>query len=114
MTEFTFLYRGGSRSTSSPDEMQKVYQKWTLWFDTLKKSGSLVNIGHPLEDEGSRIDGASKVVSDGPFAEAKDVIGGFSIVTAANLSAATELAKGCPILQSGGSVEVRPIMRMGT
>jgi hypothetical protein len=113
MTEFTFLYRGTSRATS-PDEKQKVFAKWSAWFENLKRHGALVNIGHPLEKEGSVVAGTSKVVSDGPFAEAKDIIGGFSIVSASSLAAATELAKGCPILEHGGSVEIRPIMPIGT
>ena len=111
MNEFTFLYRGGSME-KSPEEMQKTYQKWTAWFNELTKKGALKNIGHPLEDEGSVVTGKSKLVSDGPFAEAKDVVGGFSIVAAESLAAAAELAKGCPILEKGGSVEVRPIMAM--
>jgi hypothetical protein len=112
MTEFTFLYRGTSRATS-PDEKQKVYAKWAAWFENLKQRGALVNIGHPLEKEGSVIAGTSKVISDGPFAEAKDVIGGYSIVSASSLAEATELGKGCPILEHGGSIEIRPIMLMG-
>ena len=113
MTEFTFLYRGTSRATT-PDEQQKVFAKWSAWFESLKQRGALVNIGHPLEKQGSVVAGTSKVVSDGPFAEAKDIIGGYSIVSASSLAAATEFAKGCPILEHGGSVEIRPIMRMGT
>lgn len=118
MTEFTFLYRGGRRMsstapTASPEELQKTYQKWAAWFESLKQRGALVNVGHPLESVGSVVTGTSKLVSDGPYAETKDLIGGYSIVTAANLAAAVELAKGCPICEVNGSVEVRPIMPMG-
>ena len=52
---------------------------------------------------------AAKVVTDGPFIEVKEIVGGFSIVQAGTLDAAAELAKGCPIFQRGGSVEVRPL-----
>lgn len=48
-------------------------------------------------------------MTDGPHPEAKDVIGGFSLIIAKDLDEATELAKGCPILDLGGRVEVRPI-----
>ncbi len=51
------------------------------------------------------------MVTDGPFAEAKDVIGGYSLIKARDLSEAAELAKGCPILDRGGRVEVRPVMK---
>ena len=50
-------------------------------------------------------------VTDGPFAEAKDVVGGYSLIKARDISEAAELAKGCPILDRGGRVEVRPVMK---
>lgn len=109
MTEFTLLYRGGDLRRHSPEEIQKIYQKWAAWFEDLKKKNALVAIGHPLEKE-TLIVQSDKSVSDGPFAEAKDVVGGYSIVSADSLKAAAELAKGCPILERGGSVEVRPNM----
>jgi hypothetical protein len=48
-------------------------------------------------------------VKDGPYAEAKDVVGGYIIVEADDIGQAVELSKGCPILDAGGSVEVRPV-----
>ena len=54
-----------------------------------------------------------KTVTDGPFAEAKDLVGGYTLVEASDLAQAAELTSGCPILEIGGSVEVRPIMKMG-
>ena len=109
MTEFTLLYRGGHSRPSSPEETQKIYQKWSAWFEDLKKRNALVAVGHPLEREKLVVQ-ADKSVSDGPFAEAKDVIGGYSIVRAASLEEAAELAKGCPLLDRGGHVEVRQNM----
>ena len=67
--------------------------------------------GQPLEGEGKVVD-AEGTVTDGPFAEAKDLVGGFSLVEAETLARAAELARGCPILEVGGSVEIRPIMKM--
>jgi hypothetical protein len=61
-----------------------------------------------LTPEGRLVD-AKKVVTDGPFVESKEVLGGFSIVQADSLDAAAELAKGCPGLLFGGKVEVRPL-----
>ncbi len=55
--------------------------------------------------------GPDRVVTDGPYAETKDVIGGFLIIEAADLADAVELAKGCPILSRGGAVEVRAVAR---
>ena len=52
-------------------------------------------------------------MTDGPFAEAKDLVGGYTLVQANDLAQAAELTSGCPIFDVGGSVEVRPIMKMG-
>jgi len=52
------------------------------------------------------------VITDGPFAEVKDLVAGFMIVEARDISQAAELAKGCPILEGDGAVEVRPVMAM--
>jgi hypothetical protein len=52
------------------------------------------------------------MISDGPFAEAKDLIGGFTLVLAKDIGEAAELSKGCPIFLAGGGVEVRPILQM--
>ena len=108
MTTFTFLYRGRELS-ASPEQMQKTTEKWIAWFKELENKGAIENIGHPLEDSGKVLAGKNKMVQDGPFAEAKDVIAGFTMVKADNLEHATELARGCPILEVGGSVEVRPV-----
>jgi hypothetical protein len=58
------------------------------------------------------VKGKQKAVTDGPFAEAKDVVGGFSLIQARDLDQAVELSKGCPILEVGGSIEVRQIQVM--
>jgi len=111
MSEFTFLYRGRDMA-ASPEQMQKTMEKWLAWFKQLESRGVLKQMGNPLEITGKVVKGQQKLVLDGPFAEAKDVIGGYSVVEAKDLDHAAELAKGCPILEVGGSVEVRPIQRM--
>jgi hypothetical protein len=114
MSEFTFLYRGGSPSVpaASPEQMQKTMQKWVAWFKELGASGHIKDPGNPLESSGKVVKGQQKSVHDGPFAEAKDVISGYSLIVAKDLAQAVELSKGCPILDVGGSVEVRPVMLM--
>jgi len=89
--------------------MQKTMEKWRAWFKQLGENGHLKDIGHPLENTGKVVKGKQKSVTDGPFAEAKDVVGGFTLIQARDLEHAVELCKGCPILEVGGSVEVRPI-----
>jgi hypothetical protein len=111
MTEYLFLYRGGMRA-NSPQDAQQVMQKWMSWFAELDRTGHLKDRGQPLDGAGKVVAGKQKTVTDGPFAETKDLVGGFSLIEAADLSAAAELSKGCPIFDGGGSVEVRPIMKM--
>lgn len=111
MGEFVFLYRGGERP-ASPAEGQKVMQKWMAWFTDLAENGHVVDRGQPLENSGKVIHSGSKIITDGPFAEAKDAVGGYTLIRANDVTQAAELAKGCPILESGGQVEVRPVMKM--
>jgi hypothetical protein len=67
------------------------------------------NAGEPLERAGAVLRGKKRVVIDGPFLEAKDLVAGFMIIRAKDLDEARALASGCPILEGEGSVEVRPV-----
>jgi hypothetical protein len=109
MPEFAYLYRGGDRPASA-EQSQQVMQKWIAWMKSLGEKGHMIDRGQPLERSGKIVQGKS--VLDGPFAEAKDVIGGFTLIKAKDIAEAAELAKGCPIHERGGQVEVRPIMQM--
>jgi len=113
MSEFLYIYRGGHRDKrqQSAEEMQQVMQKWMTWMQGLAEKGHLKDRGHPLEPDGKLVSAGGKNVTDGPYAE-KDLVGGFSLIEAKDLAQAAELSKGCPILERGGAVEVRPIMRM--
>jgi hypothetical protein len=113
MSEFLFIYWGaGEQPNQSPDEMQKVMQKWMNWMKELGEKGHLKDVGHPLEPGGKVVRGKGKTVTDGPFAEAKDIVGGYTLIEAKDLNQAAELSKGCPALEYGGAVEVRPIMQL--
>ncbi len=68
-------------------------QKWLNWMKDLTASGNLKDPGQPLEDEGKVVTGQGGTVTDGPFAEAKDLVGGFTLVEAENLARAAELAQ---------------------
>jgi hypothetical protein len=111
MSEFTFLFRGRD-TTASAEQRQKHTEKWMAWFKELSAKGHIKDPGHPLQEAGQVVKGKQKVVNDGPYAEAKDVVGGYSLIEANDLAHAVELAKDCPILEVGGSVEVRPIQQM--
>jgi len=67
-----------------------------------------VSEGEPVKRTGKVVSG--KLVTDGPYAEAKDIVLGFIVVEARDLAEATELSRACPIAIGGGSVEVRPVM----
>jgi hypothetical protein len=111
MSEFTYLFRG-RKTSGSPEEMQKHFEQWAAWFKELGAGGRLKDPGHPLQFTGKVVSGNQKVVKDGPYAEAKDVVGGYIIVETEDIAEAVELSKGCPILEAGGSVEVRPVQSL--
>jgi hypothetical protein len=107
MNKFLFIYRGGSEAARkmTPEEMQQHMQKWETWIGQAMQQGWMLDPGDALTPEGRVVN--AKVVTDGPFVEAKEIVGGFSIVGADSIDAAAQLAKGCPGLLVGGTVEVR-------
>ena len=111
MSEYVFLYRGGEAGRS-PEQYQQALQKWMVWFKEMAEKGHVKNQGHPLERAGKVVRGSAKSIVDGPFVEAKDVIGGYSLIEAKDLDQAIELSKGCPILEVEGAVEVRPVRQL--
>jgi hypothetical protein len=113
MAEFVYLYRSSDRPSWSPEQNQQAMQRWMAWLKDLTDKGHVKHPGHPLERAGNLVTGKARTITDGPFAEAKDVVGGYTLVEAADLAQATELAKGCPIFElANGTVEVRPVMRV--
>jgi hypothetical protein len=114
MAKFLFVYRGSGEAEAkmTPDEMQQLMQKWSQWIHEAMAKGWMIAPGDALTLEG-RVVNAKKVVTDGPFVEAKEIVGGYSIVQADSIDAAAELAKGCPGLLTGGNVEVRPLAGLG-
>lgn len=110
MANFLFVYRGpeDEHSKMTPDEIQGIMKKWSDWIGEGLAKGWMIDAGDALTGEGKVVH-ANKVVTDGPFVESKEIVGGFSIVSADSIAAAAELAKGCPALLSGGKVEVRTL-----
>jgi hypothetical protein len=105
------LFRGGvDPKDLTREQLQEVMSSWFVWMGQLKRERHL-KLGHPLDDGGTMLSGRKgKRVK--PFRDNKDAVGGYLLIQAANLSQASSIAKGCPILNNGGSVEVRPIMPM--
>ena len=116
MADFLLIYRSNPAASAAafatPELAQQNMQRWISWIRELETQGHLKDGGQPLEPNGKTVHGRSKAITDGPFAEAKDLIGGYSVVIANDIAQAAELAKGCPILEGEGSVEVRPVRSM--
>ena len=111
MKDYLFLFRGSNASNLSPEESQKHMKKWEDWIGGLAKAGKF-KAGEPLGKEAKVIKGSKKVVTDGPFTESKEVVGGYLIVSASSLDEATDIAKGCPNYEADGSTEIREITSM--
>jgi hypothetical protein len=107
-SEYMLLFRGMHWDKNlSPEEIQNVMSRWIAWFDRLSRERK-ARAGQPLTDKGKIISGkkGQKVV-DGPFAESKETIAGYILLQVATLDEAVKIAKECPGLDYGISVEVR-------
>ena len=94
----------------SPEEMQQVIDRWMAWFQRLTAEGIAV-AGSPLEQAGKVVSGKNgHVISDGPFAESKETIGGYFVLKVSSMDEAVKIAQECPGLPYGIRVEVRPIL----
>jgi hypothetical protein len=112
-SDYLLLFRGTNWDRGlSPEELQDVMGQIMAWFEALKQQGK-VKAGQPLGDEGSTVSGKKgrgRTVADGPFAESKEAIGGYLVVEANDLDEAVAIAKAAPMLDYGGSIEVRPVL----
>jgi hypothetical protein len=98
----------------SPDEMQKIVEKYIAWGKKLREAG-VWRASNKLTDEPGRVmrrkDGQVRV-TDGPYSESKEVLGGYYLIEVDNYDAAIDLARGCPQLEYGGTIEVRQVDMM--
>jgi len=109
MDEFLLIFRRAFMSPEdqpSPDKLQGSIKKWNDWFGSIAAQNKLVR---PLQrwDLEGRVINKDKHVTNGPFAEIKESIGGMVLIRAADYDEALEIAKDCPILDLGGNVEIR-------
>ena len=106
MPKYLFIYRDPAepQAQPSPEEMQGFLQLWDEWFKQF--DGKIVEVGDALLPTG-RVLQPGGVVSDGPYVEAKEMIGGFSVVAVDSYEAAVEIALECPIHKIGGAIEIR-------
>ncbi len=108
--EYMLIFRGTDWSKGlSPEQMQQVASQWMAWFERLTAQGKVL-AGAPLEPQGKVIAGKNgKIVTDGPFAESKEAIGGYFLLRVDTLEEALGIARDCPGLPHGAKVEVRPV-----
>src|SRR3982750_4639813 len=107
--EYMLLFRGNDwLKNLSPEEKQKVTDQWMAWFRRLTDEGKAI-AGNPLEPEGKIVSGKNRIVSDGPFAESKETIGGYFLLKVKTMDEAVAIARQCPGLSYGIRVEVRPV-----
>ncbi len=114
MSKFMFVYRGGHEdmASASPEQMQQMMQMWMDWIQAGVEAGWMLDGGDGLKPGGAVVNADLSVI-DGPFAESKELVGGYSMVEAPDLPAAIELAKGSPMTKAGGTVEVRELANFG-
>ena len=110
MEKYMFIFIGGDPSHLSPDAQQAHMQKWFAWVEKLTNEKRYAG-GEALLPGGKTISGPGKTVTDGPFAESKEVVGGYFVVHAKDYDEAVGIAKDCPDYVLGGSVEVRQVMK---
>jgi hypothetical protein len=114
MEKFMYLFRGGenhAHNAADSEAAMKNMQAWMTWMQDLQQKGILVG-GEPLQPTGKQVNGSKKIVTNGPFVEAKEMVGGYLIVNAKDIDEAVEISKGCPIFNENGKLEVRPIQKM--
>lgn len=90
----------------SPEELQAHLSQWREWFNDLKARDLLARPPQPWESAGKVLKN-DKSVTDGPYAEIKESIGGFIVIRAESYDEAVKIAEGSPILKLGGTVEIR-------
>ena len=110
MEKFMFIFHGGMPSDASPEQMQANMGKWFGWIEKLSKDGTYV-AGEPLLPGGKLIKG-KKSVTDGPYTEGKELVGGFFIVNADNMDEAVKLCDDYPDYEIGGSIQVRQVLKI--
>jgi hypothetical protein len=114
MKEYLLLFRGGDAQTmqKDSDKWDAHMKRWMEWMGDMTAKGKFVG-AQPLGQSGKQVTGSSKVVSDGPFIEGKEMVGGYLMCKAENYDDAVNIAKGCPILEfDDGKVEVREIQEL--
>ena len=101
MRDFVFLFRATEADNrehmGTPESAQRSMEAWLTWVRELEAKGHLKDAGQPLDRDGKVVRGKKKIVTDGPYAESKDLVLGFMIVQARDLAQAVQISSGCPL-----------------
>ena len=116
MARFLFVYRSSAEqheAEMAPEAMQQIMEAWNVWIGKGMQEGWMVDAGDALKLEGKVVND-QKAVSDGPFVESKELVGGYSIIQCDGVDAAVEIAKTCPASESpGGTIEICELAGFG-
>ena len=112
MEKFMLIFHGGLPPSASPEQMQKNMQLWMAWIEKLQKDNRYVS-GEPLLPGGKLVSGPNgKSVTDGPYTESKEVVGGYFIIEAKDYDEAIVLCKDYPDYAIGGKIQIRQVMKV--
>ena len=114
MSNFLFLFRGGTDTyqTLSQEDKELHMRNWQKWLGQLSEQGKLVD-GLPLANEGKVVEDRGEIITEGPFAEGNEIVGGYLVVSAEDMNEAVEISGNCPIFgYSKGTVEIREILSL--
>jgi hypothetical protein len=109
MEKFMLIFHGGIKQDASPEELQNNMGQWMAWVEKLQKEGRYV-AGEALLPGGKLVSGKS-TVTDGPYTEGKELVGGFFVIEAATMQEAVDECQHYPDYSYGGQVQVRHVMK---
>jgi hypothetical protein len=116
MAKFLVLARGGGPAPDrSPADIQKVIAKYRDWTDRVRSAGRLLEAEKLRPQDGRVLRGRAgqPLVTDGPYTESKEVVGGYWLIEASAYDEVVDLLRAHPLLELGGALEVRQIEQMG-
>lgn len=109
-SDYLFLLRNTDWGHDMPlDQAQAALESMLAWVEEMRTRGVFV-AGQPLSPPGKVVSGAAADTSEGPYAESKEIVGGFIIVRTATIGEAEKEARACPVLRLGMTIEVRPLL----
>lgn len=113
MKDFLLIFRNdpSNHGEETAEQRQAIDQQWMTWMTGIAAQNKLTDRGNRLADTG-RVLKSKDIITNGPYTEIKETIGGYTMIKADSYDDAVELAKGCPIFEAGGNVEVREVWVM--